>query len=202
MRPVARYSPIFAARSRPIPGSVPSSPRAATASTLSATVAPADPRRVRARVARVHRDDRRPGTVRRHDPLQVARAPRRGRDGAVPRGPGGLDRRPLRWREVQDEPPPRDALREHEELQAGGRAPLVGDARALPRVREGRRRTEMPSEETRRVLKLFGVAVTNLEDTIDRKAPRDEIMKADAEGAERTRETLALVERLRSRRIG
>ena len=39
----------------------------------------------------------------------------------------------------------------------------------------------MPSEETRRVLKLFGVAVTNLEDAIDRKAPRDEIMKWDAE---------------------
>jgi len=60
----------------------------------------------------------------------------------------------------------------------------------------------MPSEETRRVLKLFGVAVTNLEDAIDRKATRDEIMKWDAEVAERTRETLALVDRLRSRRIG
>src|SRR5207249_3443214 len=47
----------------------------------------------------------------------------------------------------------------------------------------------MPSEETRRVLKLFGVAVTNLEDAIDRKAPLDEIMKWDAEVAERTRET-------------
>jgi hypothetical protein len=60
----------------------------------------------------------------------------------------------------------------------------------------------MPSEETRRVLKLFGVAVTNLEDAIDRKAPRDEITKWDAEVAERTREMLALVDRLRSRRIG
>ena len=59
----------------------------------------------------------------------------------------------------------------------------------------------MPSEETRRVLKLFGVAVTNLEDAIDRKAPLDEIMKWDAEVAESTRETLALVDRLRSRRI-
>ncbi|MBI1962430.1 MAG: hypothetical protein HYS37_03560 [Candidatus Rokubacteria bacterium] len=59
----------------------------------------------------------------------------------------------------------------------------------------------MPSDETRRVLKVFGVAVTNLEDAIDRKAPVDEIMKWDQEVAERLRETNALVERLRSRRI-
>jgi hypothetical protein len=60
----------------------------------------------------------------------------------------------------------------------------------------------MPSEETRRVLKLFGVAVTNLEEAIDRRAPVGEIMKWDAEVAERTREVLSLVDRLRSRRIG
>ena len=59
----------------------------------------------------------------------------------------------------------------------------------------------MPSDETRRVLKVFGVAVTSLEDAIDRKAPVDEIMKWDQELAERLRETNALVERLRSRRI-
>ena len=59
----------------------------------------------------------------------------------------------------------------------------------------------MPSEETRRVLKVFGVAVTNLEDALDRKAPNEEIMKWDQEVAERTRETLALIDRLRSRRI-
>jgi len=59
----------------------------------------------------------------------------------------------------------------------------------------------MPSDETRRVLKLFGVAVTSLEDAIDGAAPMDEIMKLDRELAERTRETFALVERLRSRRI-
>lgn len=56
-------------------------------------------------------------------------------------------------------------------------------------------------EDTRKVLKLFGVAVTNLEEAIDRKAPREEIMKFDEEVAERTREIIALVERLRSRRI-
>ncbi len=59
----------------------------------------------------------------------------------------------------------------------------------------------MPSEETRRVLKVFGVAVTSLEDALDRKAPFEEIMKWDREVAERMRETLALVERIRSRRI-
>ena len=59
----------------------------------------------------------------------------------------------------------------------------------------------MPSDETRRLLKLFGVAVTSLEDAIDGKAPMDEIMKWDQELAERTREVIALVERLRSRRI-
>jgi hypothetical protein len=57
----------------------------------------------------------------------------------------------------------------------------------------------MPSDETRRVLKVFGVAVTNLEDAIDRQAALDEIMKWDGELADRTREVLALVERLRSR---
>ena len=60
----------------------------------------------------------------------------------------------------------------------------------------------MPSDETRRVLKVFGVAVTNLEDAIDRKAPTEEIMKWDAELADRTREVIDLVDRLRSRRIG
>jgi hypothetical protein len=59
----------------------------------------------------------------------------------------------------------------------------------------------MPSDETRRVLKLFGVAVTNLEDAIDQRKPFDEIMKWDAELADRSREVLALVDRLRSRRI-
>ena len=59
----------------------------------------------------------------------------------------------------------------------------------------------MPSDETRRVLKVFGVAVTNLEDAIDQRKPFDEIMKWDAELADRSREVLALVDRLRSRRI-
>jgi hypothetical protein len=57
------------------------------------------------------------------------------------------------------------------------------------------------SDETRRVLKVFGVAVTSLEDAIDQRKPFAEIMKWDAELAERTREVLALIDRLRSRRI-
>jgi hypothetical protein len=59
----------------------------------------------------------------------------------------------------------------------------------------------MPSEETRRLLKVFGVAVTNLEDALEQKEPFEEIMKWDRELSERTRDIIALVERLRSRRI-
>jgi hypothetical protein len=43
--------------------------------------------------------------------------------------------------------------------------------------------------------------VTTLEAAIDGKAPFDEIMKWDREVADRTREIIDLVERLRSRRI-
>lgn len=59
----------------------------------------------------------------------------------------------------------------------------------------------MPTEETRRLLKVFGVAVTSLEDAIDGKAPLEEIMKWDRELADRMREVIAAVERLRSRRV-
>jgi hypothetical protein len=60
----------------------------------------------------------------------------------------------------------------------------------------------MPSDETRRILKVFGVAVTSLEDAIDAGKPLPEIVKWDTELAARTREVIDLVERLRSRRIG
>jgi hypothetical protein len=59
----------------------------------------------------------------------------------------------------------------------------------------------VPSDETRRLLKLFGVAVTNLEDAIDGKASVEEIVTLDSELAERMRDITAFVERLRSRRI-
>jgi hypothetical protein len=57
----------------------------------------------------------------------------------------------------------------------------------------------MPSDETRRLLKVFGVAVTSLEDAVERGAPAEEIRTLDAELARRTGEVLALVERLRGR---
>ena len=60
----------------------------------------------------------------------------------------------------------------------------------------------MPSDETRRMLKVFGVAVTSLEDAIDAGKPLPEIMKWDTELAARMREVISLVEQLRSRRIG
>jgi hypothetical protein len=59
----------------------------------------------------------------------------------------------------------------------------------------------MPSDETRRLLKAFGVAVTNLEDAIDDRASVEDIVKLDTELAERMRDVTAFVERLRSRRI-
>jgi hypothetical protein len=50
----------------------------------------------------------------------------------------------------------------------------------------------MPSDETRRILKLFGVAVTNLEDA----ASAAERARWSAELAARLREVHELIERL------
>ena len=58
----------------------------------------------------------------------------------------------------------------------------------------------MPSDETRKVLKLFGVAVTDLEEAIERGASPEEVARLDAVLAERVREVTALVDRLRRRR--
>ncbi len=60
----------------------------------------------------------------------------------------------------------------------------------------------MASDETRRLLKLFGVAVTNLEEALERDAPREEIARLDRELGERAQEIAALVERLRRRQPG
>jgi len=57
------------------------------------------------------------------------------------------------------------------------------------------------SDETRRVLDVFVVAATVLEAAIDARKPFAEVMELDAELARRTREVLALVDRLRSRRL-
>jgi len=56
----------------------------------------------------------------------------------------------------------------------------------------------MPSDETRRILKVFGVAVTAYEDSLGAGAPREEMDKAAAELDSRLREVTALIERLRA----
>lgn len=58
----------------------------------------------------------------------------------------------------------------------------------------------MPSDETRRLLKLFGVAVTNFEDAVERGAPAEEIAQAEAEAKSRLLEVAALIEGLQSKR--
>jgi hypothetical protein len=58
----------------------------------------------------------------------------------------------------------------------------------------------MPTDETRRVLKVFGVAVTAYEDAVDKSAPAEELRKAEAEVRTRLEEITALIERLRAQR--
>ena len=58
----------------------------------------------------------------------------------------------------------------------------------------------MPTDETRRVLKVFGVAVTAFEDAVDKGAPADELNKVDAEVKARLEEVTTLIERLRARK--
>ena len=55
----------------------------------------------------------------------------------------------------------------------------------------------MPTDETRRVLKVFGVAVTAFEDAVDKGAPPEELRKAEAEVRTRLQEVTALIEQLR-----
>jgi hypothetical protein len=57
----------------------------------------------------------------------------------------------------------------------------------------------MPTDETRRVLKVFGVAVTAYEDAVDKNAAAEELRKAEAEVRTRLEEVTALIERLRAR---
>lgn len=58
----------------------------------------------------------------------------------------------------------------------------------------------MPSDETRRMLKVFGVAVTAYEDAVEKGAPPEEVAKADAEVRTRLAEVTALIERLSARK--
>ena len=54
----------------------------------------------------------------------------------------------------------------------------------------------MPTDETRRLLKVFGVAFTAYEDPVDKGASPEEISMAEAEARSRLEEVTALIERL------
>ena len=57
----------------------------------------------------------------------------------------------------------------------------------------------MPTDETRRLLRVFGVAVTSYEDAVEKGAPPEEVSKADAEARSSLEEITALIERLRAK---
>ena len=58
----------------------------------------------------------------------------------------------------------------------------------------------MPSDETRRLLRTFGVAVTQFEDAVSSGAPADEIKQAGDEARARMHEIEALLQRLSNSR--
>ena len=58
----------------------------------------------------------------------------------------------------------------------------------------------MPTDETRRVLKVFGVAVTAFEDAVDKGAPPEELSKAEAEVKTRLEEVTVLIDNLGAKR--
>ena len=58
----------------------------------------------------------------------------------------------------------------------------------------------MPTDDTRRVLRMFGVAVTAFEDAVDSNVTPEELKKTDAELKLRLEEVTALIERLRARK--
>jgi hypothetical protein len=58
----------------------------------------------------------------------------------------------------------------------------------------------MPTDETRRVLKVFGVAVTAFEDAVDKGASSEELKKTETEVRTRLEEITALIEQLRARK--
>lgn len=58
----------------------------------------------------------------------------------------------------------------------------------------------MPSDETRRLLKVFGVAVTAYEDAVEKGGSPEELAKAEAEVRTRLQEVTTLIERLRAKK--
>ena len=57
----------------------------------------------------------------------------------------------------------------------------------------------MPTDETRRLLKVFGVAVTEFEDAVAKGASLQEVAKAETEARTRLQEITDLIERLSKR---
>jgi len=58
----------------------------------------------------------------------------------------------------------------------------------------------MPTDETRRILRVFGVAVTNYEDAVESGATAEELNKAEADVNRGLSEVNALIERLRAKK--
>ena len=58
----------------------------------------------------------------------------------------------------------------------------------------------MPTDETRRLLKVFGVAVTAYEDAVDKGAEPAEVAKAEREVQTRLEEVTGLIQRLGARK--
>lgn len=56
----------------------------------------------------------------------------------------------------------------------------------------------MPSDETRRLLKVFGIAVTNYEDAASSAAAPEELRQAEAEVRASLEQIRQLIERIRA----
>jgi hypothetical protein len=59
----------------------------------------------------------------------------------------------------------------------------------------------MPSDETRRILRAFGVAVTAYDDAVQDGSSAEDVRKAEADVRARLHEVAALIERLRERTL-
>ncbi len=58
----------------------------------------------------------------------------------------------------------------------------------------------MPTDETRRLLKVFGVAVTAYEDAVEKGMQPDELGRVETEVRTRLEEVTALIEGLRAKK--
>jgi len=58
----------------------------------------------------------------------------------------------------------------------------------------------MPTDETRRLLRVFGIAVTAFEDAVDKGAAPEELREAETEVKTRLEEIMVLIDQLRAKR--